>query len=190
MKQCSRCKTSTNDFGPDKRRPHGLQSQCRPCMRIGRKISSDKYRDKVNANAAIYRESHKKEIKDYFKSYSKNPTRRAYMDQWYKNNAEKMSSLHKKWRLKNLAKRASDAAAYRSKMKNATPKWLTKTHWSLIEMNYQLARYLTDQTGFEWEVDHIIPINHLNIQGLHVPWNLRVIPMKENESKSNRLINA
>jgi hypothetical protein len=38
------------------------------------------------------------------------------------------------------------------------------------------------------EVDHILPINGLQVCGLHVPENLRYIPKHENRSKSNRLL--
>jgi 5-methylcytosine-specific restriction endonuclease McrA len=109
------------------------------------------------------------------------------MDKWYKDHAEVTSKKHKVWRLNHLAKRAYDASAYRTKQINATPNWLTKDHWILMDMEYQKARYLTDVTGIEWEVDHIIPIQGKNVQGLHVPWNLRVITAVENMSKGNRI---
>ena len=67
------------------------------------------------------------------------------------------------------------------------PKWLTKDHYKLIEMKYQLARYLTEVTGIKWEVDHIIPLQGKNVFGLHVPWNLRVITESENSRKSNKI---
>ncbi len=36
------------------------------------------------------------------------------------------------------------------------------------------------------EVDHIIPITHPDVCGLHVPWNLQYLAPVDNNMKNNR----
>lgn len=68
---------------------------------------------------------------------------------------------------------------------DATPSWLTIEQVADIEAMYFKARYLTKRTGIPHVVDHIIPLNHPEVSGLHVPWNLQVITAKENAAKKD-----
>ena len=49
-----------------------------------------------------------------------------------------------------------------------------------------LATILTKSTGYEWQVDHIIPLQGKNVSGLHVPENLQVIERSMNSKKRNK----
>jgi len=74
-------------------------------------------------------------------------------------------------------------AARRAARIQATPPWVDKDE---ILAFYAEARRLTKLTGIPHEVDHIHPLQGKNLCGLHVPWNLQVLPRVENRKKHNR----
>lgn len=83
-----------------------------------------------------------------------------------------------------------DAHKYRAKYKEymatkrgATPPWFDKV---LVEEAYHLAQLRTRATGFQWHVDHVVPLQSPIVCGLHTIENLQVIPGVLNLSKSNR----
>ena len=76
--------------------------------------------------------------------------------------------------------------AYKLAKARACPAWLTEDeHWMMYEA-YELAALRTEVFGFAWHVDHEVPLRGKRVSGLHVPWNLCVIPGVENMSKSNK----
>lgn len=64
----------------------------------------------------------------------------------------------------------------------ATPPWAC---FHEIRNVYREADRLTTATGVKHQVDHIVPLNHPRVCGLHVHWNLRAIPAAPNMSKGN-----
>jgi hypothetical protein len=52
---------------------------------------------------------------------------------------------------------------------------------------YRQADEVTKATGVPHQVDHIVPLQGRTVCGLHIPWNLQVIPAKENQRKFNKL---
>lgn len=77
---------------------------------------------------------------------------------------------------------------YRAKaIRQATPKWLTSMHKFQINLIYDIRDLLTARTGEQYQVDHIVPLRGKEVCGLHVPWNLKPMPAKENRKKWYRL---
>lgn len=64
----------------------------------------------------------------------------------------------------------------------ATPPWASM---SSIRDLYRIAKDMTQATGIPHVVDHIIPLNHPRVCGLHVDWNLQVVTQRANDAKSN-----
>lgn len=65
----------------------------------------------------------------------------------------------------------------------ATPPWVDMR---AIREIYIQAEHLGYETGELHDVDHIVPLIHPLVCGLHVPWNLQPLPAKANNRKSNR----
>lgn len=67
-------------------------------------------------------------------------------------------------------------------MRLATPPWANR---AAVLKIYKERERISAVTGIPHDVDHIIPIVHPEVCGLHYDQNLRIIPASENRSKSN-----
>jgi len=92
------------------------------------------------------------------------------------------------WKANNPLQVLADNKVRRRKHRDATPPWLSRKQKSEIRQLYQIAMTMTQTTGEQYVVDHIIPLQGETVCGLHVPWNLRVITQEENLKKSNKLL--
>lgn len=137
---------------------------------------------------------------DYFREYNKREDVKDRKNGWYQENREQVIAasntipLHKKaqykrdWKERNTVWTRADTKARRRKHRDATPPWLTRKQKSEIRQLYQIAITMTQTTGEQYVVDHIVPLRSHEVCGLHVPWNLRVITQEENLKKSNKLV--
>lgn len=92
----------------------------------------------------------------------------------------------KKWRESNRGAVNSFTAKYRAVKLQRTPKWLTEEQVKEIKEFYKMAKELEKVFPWKQEVDHIIPLQGNNVSGLHVPYNLQIIPLNRNRSKGNK----
>jgi hypothetical protein len=81
------------------------------------------------------------------------------------------------------ARKVSYQALRGRQQRKATPKWANKAKMKAL---YLKAQVLTEATGIEHHVDHIIPIMGRNVCGLHVHYNMRVTSAFINLRKSNK----
>lgn len=98
-------------------------------------------------------------------------------------NKERRAAENKIWRQNNLDRGAASAAKRRAAKLQATPPW---ADLDAIAAFYAVARRLTDETGIAHHVDHIVPLQHPLICGLHVENNLQILTTDDNIAKSNR----
>jgi hypothetical protein len=139
---------------------------------------------------------------DYFREYNKREDVRDRKNDWYLANKEQviaaaatrspevLRQYRNAWKENNKTQVRADTKARRRKHRLATPKWLSRKQKSEIRQIYQIAITMSKTTGEQYVVDHIVPLRSELVCGLHVPWNLRVIPQQENLLKSNKLIDT
>lgn len=96
---------------------------------------------------------------------------------WVFNNPDKRAASSKAYTQKNKPYYAEYSSLRTRKMQMAKPPWADT---KVIGWFYEEAEYL----GLE--VDHIIPITHRLVCGLHVPANLQLLSRSANAKKSNK----
>lgn len=106
---------------------------------------------------------------------------------WYQANKERKRAYDREWapkyRQRTLAESRARVNARRRRLRNARPSWANKF---FIREIYELAQLRTAVTGVPHEVDHIVPITHSLVCGLHCEANLQILPSFANKSKLNR----
>jgi hypothetical protein len=96
---------------------------------------------------------------------SKNCNKRYYNDLYKKNNPKKWKSIRRE--CNRLRKRAEKQAK------------LSIESWS------DIAKFIESRPSEHHELDHIIPLNHANVCGLHNTWNFQWLSKEDNAKKSN-----
>jgi hypothetical protein len=139
---------------------------------------------------------------EYFREYNRKEEVRDKKHEWYLDNREQviqaaatrpavlLREYRNAWKEANKTQVRADTKARRRKHRDATPKWLSRKQKSEIRQLYQIAITMTQTTGEQYVVDHIVPLRGESVCGLHVPWNLRVITQEENLKKSNKHVDT
>ena len=145
-------------------------------------------KEKIKADSRTWQEANKENRKAYLKAYNEANRERMNAEKkaWAKANKEKRKAIQKTWRESNKEKVNVWTANRRAAKLNRTPSWLTEEDLGKIKEFYKEAQKRKEETGEEWHVDHIIPLQGENISGLHVPDNLQILRATENKRKHNR----
>ncbi len=103
-----------------------------------------------------------------------------------KANREELNEKHSEYKKANRGLCNASWMKYHASKKNATPASLTEEQNDDIKAMYVLAKKFEKLCNISYHVDHIVPLAGKDVCGLHVPWNLQLLPASVNMSKGNR----
>jgi hypothetical protein len=162
MKVCKKCKVelSLSSFYKNSSRKDGLQKWCKPCCKTRDASRQRLYSAEIQAR---YKE---KRNENYLKTRDLN---------------KKRVQSHEHY-LANKEVYIARAVARANKIRQSA---ICKADLKNVAKIYKEADRLRGQ-GHSVEVDHIVPLNGVNVSGLHVSWNLQIISVLENRAKGNK----
>lgn len=174
LKVCSKCKIGRplDDFHAQRGGRFNKRADCKTCNNSRAKKYAEDNKDKVLERKAEYRANNKEKHKKWNDARDKDSLKASY----------------KKYREANRPKRANAQAKRRAIKNSATPSWYSELDDFVLQEAYNLASDRKKSTGFDWQVDHMIPLQARNVCGLQVWNNFQVIPAILNRLKRNSLI--
>ena len=179
MKCCAKCKEvkALDQFYKRSKSKDGLQAWCKPCSKggVSRFLSESPGKKQAYAQTHYLKNSEEIKIKTSEYYYSNRDSMLQACKEYRK---RKKNDPH--WR----AIRTADKAKRRAARMKATPKW---SDLKAIKHIYTRAQQLSIETGIPHQVDHIVPLRHPKVCGLHVLANLQILTAEENMKKHNRL---
>lgn len=104
---------------------------------------------------------------------------REWKADWARKNRVVSNASQEMYRQKNLSYHASKEAIYRTQKSISS---LNQFYKDEILKIYEEAR----SSGLS--VDHIVPLRGKLVCGLHVPWNLQIMPLLDNIKKGNKYV--
>jgi hypothetical protein len=205
MKVCKSCSLSKDlsEFNNDSSRSDGYHPWCRECkssrqspLTVEQKAERYAYkvqwkRDNKDKVLAVSRKRYRERIEEGNKPYKlaseKTP------EQLEKQRARVLRCYHKnKNSLKNVTYRKLTSPLRKSRIRKSVPSWLSSDQRQEITDIYRQCKNMSEFHETLFHVDHIEPIVgkvdgvHVSC-GLTVPWNLEIIPARDNQSKGAKL---
>lgn len=164
------------------------------CRKAYHRAYREKHKEKDRLHRAKYAISHKEEIqanldktvearKEYHRLYTirnRDKRRQKNLD-----NKEQNKINKRDWDLKNKDKNNANVSKRNFTKQACSSSLFTKENIKEIKNIYKQSSDLQRDTGTKHNVDHIIPLQHRDVCGLHVPWNLQVLTKDENLCKTN-----
>ena len=196
-KKCTRCDAllpaTLGYFNAAKWIKSGLRPDCKTCYAASKKVIWERDGEAKSPNRARYR-ALKTEAQNGVRTCKSCNETKALTGEFFSNSGRYWNSdcrecgraKTKLWVARNSEKHRVLAymrcAERYARKADRTPKWLSREHRREILEIYERSSAMRD-AGNDVHVDHIVPLVGRLVSGLHVPWNLRIIPARENLKK-------
>ena len=107
-------------------------------------------------------------------------------ERYFQENKEDFKVRRRESYFKNRESNFKGVAKRRAKKLKATPSWDLELTDFVVKEAYVLASVRREETGLDWHVDHVVPLQGALVSGLHVWNNIQLLPAQINKSKGNR----
>lgn len=212
---CSRCRQDLPSDLFRRFKDGSAYAYCSPCEKQYKRDYYLKNKERIKAKSVAWSAAnHSRKLATSRAYHEKNKATLApKKKKYYEANKAARVTYSVEWRKRNLDSQRQVEAAYRERnrkicnerisawkkrnpekvriytlvrgrtQKEATPAWADLL---AIRTFYERAAELRKSTGQDWHVDHIVPLIHPKVCGLHCEANLEVITARENNEKGNR----
>ena len=181
MKTCTKCKQHKplDLFSKNSKTKDGLQHHCKQC-----KLEYQRNNPNRNSVSAKYREANKElcNARSVASMQKKWGYYLAKARDWQIRNRDHWLALRRAWYEENRALEIARKRKRAGRIQHDLA-LLSKAEQAEIQGLYDFCRIFP---GFE--VDHVVPLTHDLVCGMHVPWNLQVLPVSVNRSKGNKFV--
>lgn len=185
-KNCRTCKQTktSSEFQRDKKMSDGLQANCKECRNAKKRKAWHENKDHNSKVCRKYRERNRDRInKAKRKAYYSN--RESILErqkEYVERNKAAVAEYRRRHYIENKHIYIMNSRIREKKLNTG----INIQFVDRIKEIYNMSTALTESTATPHQVDHIIPLTHKKVCGLHVPWNLQILTEDENRSKKNK----
>lgn len=192
MKACAKCGVvkALGEFYPNTTAKSGISAVCKACTRLRSAARNKRAAPQLAEQRAERRREHQEWLKseDGARNQAMRDERRRLETSvrhamWYAENKDRVYQKGVRLRRLHPDRFRANCRNYQQRKRGAIPPWATVDGINLV---YLAAAIVSRETGSVWEVDHVVPLRHPLVCGLHCESNLQLLPARENRSKGNR----